>query len=204
MKCFIVGAGAFYGFDTMPDAADCVIAADGGYAVCCREGIVPRFVIGDFDSLGTVPDAPNTVVVPVEKDDTDMMLAVKKGLELGCREFYLYGGTGGRLDHTIANLQTLLYIARHGGCGWLYDKAARYTALENGTLWLNARETGILSVFSMDGKSEGVSISGAKYPLEHGTLTADFPLGVSNHFVGQPVTVSVEKGALLVCVCDYE
>lgn len=204
MKCFIVGAGAFYGFDPMPGAADCVIAADGGYAVCCREGITPGFVIGDFDSLGTVPDAPNTVAVPVEKDDTDMMLAVKKGLELGCREFYLYGGTGGRLDHTLANLQTLLYLSRRGARGWLYDRAARYTALENGTLRLEAREKGILSVFSMAGNAEGVTVSGAKYPLENGNLSADFPLGVSNHFQGSPVTVSVKKGALLVCVCDYE
>ncbi len=204
MACYIFGAGEFYGYSTKPREGDCVIAADGGYAVCMREGITPRFVIGDFDSLCKVPDVPNTIVFPVEKDDTDMMLAVKKGLELGCREFHLYGGTGGRLDHTIANLQTLLYLTRRGAQGWLYDKAAVYTVVENSELHLEAREKGILSVFSMDGTAEGVGISGAQYPLEKGTLTADFPLGVSNHFVGKPVTVSVKQGALLVCICDFE
>lgn len=204
MKCTIVGAGAFYGFARRPEAHDCVIAADGGYAVCQREGIKPRYVLGDFDSLGTVPDIPNIMTFPVEKDDTDMMLAVKKGLEEGCREFFIYGGTGGRLDHTIANLQTLLYLTRRGARGWLFDQNARYTVVENGTLILNARREGILSVFSFDGTAEGVTVSGAKYPLAHGVLTADFPLGVSNHFVGEPVTITVEKGALLVCVCDDE
>lgn len=204
LKGIIVGAGSFYGFVERPTGEDCVIAADGGYAVCLREGIVPRFVIGDFDSLGNVPETPNTIVVPVEKDDTDMMLAVKKGLSMGCREFQIYGGTGGRLDHTVANLQTLLYIARHGARGWLFDDRAAYTAVENGSLELPAREKGIFSLFAMDGKAQKVTVSGAQYSLENGTLAADFPLGVSNHFVGRRVKVSVEQGALLVCVIDYE
>lgn len=203
MALYIMGAGEFYGFARRPAPHDCIIAADGGYALCRREGIMPDLVLGDFDSLGELPDHPNTYLAPVEKDDTDMMLAIKKGLSMGHKEIHIYGGTGGRMDHTLANLQSLLYIVRHGGSAWLYDKDARYTALENGTLSLPAREKGIFSVFAMDGKAEGVSISGAKYTLKDSTLTPDFPLGVSNHFVGEQVTVSVKNGALLICLGDY-
>jgi len=204
MAVYIMGAGEFCGFFTRPLPHDLVIAADGGYATCQKEGIMPDLVLGDFDSLGAVPEHPNTFIVPVEKDDTDMMLAMKKGLSMGHREFHLYGGTGGRLDHTLANLQSLLYLARHGARGWLYDKNARYTVLENGILTLPAQDDGILSVFAMDGKTEGVTITGAKYPLSDGILTPDFPLGVSNHFVGQAVTVTAQKGALLICVGEEE
>lgn len=204
MAVYIIGAGEFHGFFARPAAHDFIIAADGGYATCQKEGLMPDMVLGDFDSLGAVPEHPNTYIVPVEKDDTDMMLAMKKALSMGHKEFYIYGGTGGRLDHTLANLQSLLYLARHGAKGWLYDKTARYTVLESDTLTLKAQKDGILSVFAMDGIAEGVTIAGAKYPLQDGNLTADFPLGVSNHFVGQDVTVSVKKGALLICIGQEE
>jgi len=202
MRCYIVGAGEFYGFEEKPCAQDCVIAADGGYRVCLENGIAPDHTLGDFDSLGSVPDAPNLHVVPVEKDDTDMMLAARLGLELGHRQFHLYGGTGGRLDHTLANLQTLLFLTRRGAEAWLYDRDARFTVLENGTRVLPAADRGILSVFAVDGPAEKVTIRGGKYPLEDGTLTGDFPLGVSNHFVGGPITVRVERGAVLLCIYD--
>ena len=198
MTCYIVGAGEFYGFLSRPTAQDVVIAADGGYAVCLREGVTPNYVLGDFDSLGHVPAASNVEVVPVEKDDTDMMLAVKKGLALGCREFYLYGGTGGRADHTMANLQTLLYLKNRGASGWLVDVSCRCTVLKNESVTFPAQESGILSVFAFGGVAKGVSVTGAKYSLEDGTLNPEFPLGVSNHFVGEAVTVSVTEGALLV------
>lgn len=200
MICYIIGAGAFYGFEQMPGSGDCVIAADGGYAVCEAHGIAPHCILGDFDSLGYIPQTPNTVAVPAEKDDTDMMLAVKKGLELGYREFHIYGGTGGRLDHTIANLQTLLYLAQQGATGRLYDDNACFTVIQNCSVTLPGREDGIFSVFSMDGEAHGVSISGAKYTMTNGTLLESNPMGVSNRFIGQPVTVSVQKGTLLLGV----
>ena len=88
-----------------------VIAADGGLRHLEDRGIVPDCIVGDFDSLGRVPAGDNIIQHPVEKDDTDMMLAVKTGLSLGCRTFVLYGGLGGRIDHAYANYQTLCYLA---------------------------------------------------------------------------------------------
>ena len=135
MACYIFGAGSFYGLDRCPRADDFIIAADGGWLACRKTGITPDLLLGDFDSLSTRPDFPNILRVPVEKDDTDTMLAVKTGLERGETEFHIYGGMGGRrTDHTIANFQALLYLARRGAQGWLYGQGERYTAVCGGTV----------------------------------------------------------------------
>ena len=129
-RCFIFSAGTYFGLRERPQSGDLVLAADAGYEVCRREGIVPDLVLGDFDSMEQPKDAENVLRVPVEKDDTDTMLAVKTALENGCDTIYLYGGTGGkRLDHTLANLQTLLFIRRRGARGYLYDDDS------SGQLW---------------------------------------------------------------------
>lgn len=199
MACYIFGAGSFYGLDRCPRADDFIIAADGGWLACRKTGITPDLLLGDFDSLSTQPDFPNILRVPVEKDDTDTMLAVKTGLERGETEFHIYGGMGGRrTDHTIANFQALLYLARRGAQGWLYGHGERYTAVCGGTVTFPARDRGILSVFCLGADARDVSIQGGQYPLHHAVLTAEFPLGVSNHFVGRPITVSVRDGSLLI------
>lgn len=199
MACYIFGAGGYYGLRARPDVSDYVIAADGGWRWCRSAGLTPDLLLGDFDSLGEVPAFGHILRVPVEKDDTDMMLAIKHGLERGCREFHLYGGMGGRrTDHTVANFQALLYLARRGARGWLYGDGESYTAICGGEITFPAREQGILSVFCLGADASGVCIRGAKYPLENAVLTADFPLGCSNHFIGQPITVSVADGSLLL------
>jgi len=120
LACYIFGAGSYFGLIRCPAPEDTVIAADGGWRICREEGIVPDLLLGDFDSLHTVPDFGHIRRVPVEKDDTDMMLAIKEGLARGETDFRLYGGVGGRTDHTIANLQGLLYLAERGAKGGLY------------------------------------------------------------------------------------
>jgi thiamine pyrophosphokinase len=203
MACYIFGAGEMTPLRSRPQDGDYVIAADGGWNACSSEGIVPDLLLGDFDSLDTVPDFHTVERVPVEKDDTDMMLAVKRGLALGHKEFHLYGGMGGRrTDHTVANLQALLYLAARDARGWLYGDGEVYTAIRNGSVVLSAQERGILSVFCLGGDAAGVTIRGAQYELENAVLTADFPLGVSNHFVGKDIEVSVGGGSLLLGLVD--
>lgn len=205
MACYIFGAGEATPLRCRPEPGDYVIAADGGWKACCKARIVPDLLLGDFDSLDAIPDFAHVERVPVEKDDTDMMLAIKRGLALGHREFHLYGGMGGRrTDHTIANLQSLLYLARRGARGWLYGSGETYTAIHHEEMVLPARERGILSVFSLGADAVGVTIEGAQYALEDAVLTADFPLGVSNHFLGKEVTVSVRQGSLLLGLLDEE
>ena len=147
-RCFIFAAGTFFGLRERPMPGDLVIAADAGYRACQRAGIVPDLLLGDFDSMEQ-PDFPNIRRSPVEKDDTDTMLAVKTALEEGCDTVYIYGGTGGkRLDHTLANLQTLLFLRRRGARGYLYDDDFVWTVIENESLTIEKTvEWGLFSAF---------------------------------------------------------
>ena len=196
-KCLIFCAGGFAGLLEPIAAGDYIIAADGGLVHTEGLGITPNLILGDFDSLGYVPTGSQ--VFPVEKDDTDAILAVKKGLELGYTEFLLYGSLDGpRLDHTVANFQTLQYLADHGATGTLVGKTQIVTVVKDGKITLPARDKGIVSVFCIGADAHGVTIKGLQYPLENGTLTAGFPLGVSNHFIGQEAEISVQTGSLLI------
>lgn len=195
--CLIFCAADFDGLVKPIEQDDFILAADGGLTHVENLGLTPHGILGDFDSLGYVPEG--STVFPVEKDDTDAMLAVRKGLELGYRSFLLYGSLDGpRLDHTVANFQTLQFLADHGASGYLVGKDYLVTVLRNGKLRFPASSTGILSVFCMGRDARGVSISGLQYPLENGTLTAGFPLGVSNHFIGAEAEISVTDGSLLI------
>ena len=176
---------------------DYVLAADGGLRHTDLLGITPDGILGDFDSLGYIPR--NSRVFPVEKDDTDAMLAVRRGLELGYRSFVIYGGLGGeRLDHTVANFQLLGFLAARGAQGFLVGEKNIVTVLKDGALTFPADCTGTISVFCQGEPARGVTIRGLQYELENGTLTADFPLGVSNAFCGTEAAIRVEQGSLLI------
>lgn len=196
-RCYIVGAGEFTGRE-LPGQGDFIVAADGGYARLDAHGITPDLIAGDFDSLGYVPVHPNIVSGPMEKDYTDLMLAVEQGLEHGCKSFVIDGGTGGRLDHTLANIQVLIYLAKKGARGVLLGKDINVTAITNGSLTFKQGASGMISIFCAGDRAEGVTLTGLKYPLDDATLTYDFPLGVSNEFSGKPATVAVRDGTLAV------
>lgn len=195
--CVIFCAAEFDALLKPVGPEDCVLAADGGLRHTEKLGITPDVILGDFDSLGYAPEGAN--VFPVEKDDTDAMLAVRHGLRLGYREFLLYGSLDGpRLDHTIANFQTLQYLCDQGASGCLVGNTYIVTAVKNGTLSFPAGLKGTVSVFCMGTDARGVDIEGLYYSLKDGVLTAGFPLGVSNHFTGKPAKISVREGSLLV------
>ena len=174
-----------------------VIAADGGLRHTQSLNITPNAVLGDFDSLGFCPEGAN--VFPVEKDDTDAMLAVRLGLRRGCDEFLLYGSLDGpRLDHTVANFQTLQYLADHGAVGYLIGNTTMVTVVKNGKIAFPAGCSGTISVFCMGPDAVGVTETGLFYGIEDGVFTSGFPLGVSNHFTGKKAEISVKNGSLLV------
>ncbi len=196
-NCVIFCAAEFDGLLRALEPEDWVIAADGGLKHTQKLQITPNVILGDFDSLGYEPEGAN--VFPVEKDDTDAMLAVRRGLQLGYREFWLYGSLDGpRLDHTIANFQTLQYLCDHGAFGYLIGNSYIVTVVQDETLFFPAGKEGTVSVFCLGAAAEGVDLKGLYYPLRDGTLTPGFPLGVSNHFTGAEATISVRKGSLLV------
>ena len=196
--CYIVGAGENCGLDFTPTSNDFVIAADAGIRCLEQCGITADLVIGDFDSLNDAPSHPNTIALSPEKDDTDMLAAVREGIKAGYSVFHIYGGSGGRIDHTIANLQVLAYLAQNGMWGFLVGRDSVITAITDRKMAFEAIPSGYVSVFSHTEKSEGVYLQGLKYELDNAVLTNMFPLGISNEFIGKESCISVSRGTLLL------
>ena len=195
-KCLIFCAAQFDQLAAPVEADDYLLAADGGLCHFEKLNLTPHGIIGDFDSLGYVPAGAQ--VFPVEKDDTDAMLAARKGLELGYREFLFYGALDGpRLDHTLANFQTLQFLADHGATAYLVGNDYIVTVIREETVEFPAEAAGVLSLFCLGPDAEGVTLENLHYPLQDGRLTSGFPLGVSNHFTGKCARVTVQKGSLL-------
>ena len=197
-RCVIVSGGVFSPVSEIcPD--DFVIACDRGYVYCERLGIRPDLLISDFDSY----DGPIDSTIPLlsfssVKDDTDTMLAIRYALEHGFQRLLLCCALGGRLDHMIANLQSLVYAQKHGLSAVLKSEDTEVITLRNRSILLPRRPGWSLSVFAVDGPCRGVWISGAKYSLQHAELTPSFPLGVSNQWASETAKISVEEGILLI------
>ncbi len=188
-----------------PREDDLVLCADGGWELARRAGVKPELVIGDFDS-SREPGDEATRRVPVEKDDTDTMLCLKEGLARGCEDFAIVGGFGGRVDHTLANLQALRYAAERHARAVLCDGLRWATVVKDGAIRVPrdvlGTEDGVkLSVFALSDSCRGVSIRGAQYPLEDGSLSPAFPLGVSNAFAADFAEIEVREGVALAVVC---
>lgn len=198
--CYIVGAFESGEISIEASEKDLIICADGGLEILRKYGITPHVIMGDFDSLGYIPKGDNVKVFPKEKDDSDTGIAIKYGFERGYEKFVIYGGLGGRFDHTIANIQLLSFIAEKGGKGFLVGDKTYMTVIKNGDAELFGK--GYISVFSLSDKSEGVTLKGLKYTLENSTLSNSFPLGLSNEFVNEkaPALIRVQSGMLLVVV----
>ena len=197
--CYIFGAGEESYPQSVParDGA-IVIAADGGFPAAVQAFGTLDLAVGDFDSLGYLPTCVPTVCHPPEKDETDLLLAVREGRARGARRFLIYGALGGRLDHTVANLQVLAHLAAEGEEGYLFGAdGTAVTAIAGGqSLSFPEGYCGTLSVLALGGPAEGVTLRGVKYPLEAAAMSSDFPLGVSNELLGEGATVALGAGSL--------
>ena len=173
-----------------------------------------EFTVTNFDSMSeqeklaveqlqqTVPE--KICRLPECKDDTDMLAAIKRGLELGYNDFRIYAATGGRFDHTLANIQCLLYLKNHGAVGYLVDGTGMVLVLQNEAVHFRKELEGTMSLFALTKEAKGVNICGMKYPLENAVITNDFPIGISNEFLGEEAEVSVEDGELVCMIRYYE
>ncbi len=206
-RCFIVGAGEFDGFEIKPSAKDLVIAADGGYQALLDTGRKPDVLIGDLDSIKLQDLPTGGQVFPQDlklirhspvKDDTDMALAAEYAVKKGCRQLFLYGGMGGRLDHTIANLQLLTSLSKEGLEAYLIGQGICITAVTDGSVAFSEKAEGILSVFCFGKPAKGVTEHGLKYTIRDAVLTSERALGVSNEFIGCRSRVEVKNGTLLL------
>lgn len=229
-KCILVCAGDLEISEIPIREEDMVIAVDGGYLYCQVFGIEPDVVIGDFDSLeekylaeieekyeksteGRAKAAEKKCTEAVSetrkkrmirlnpvKDDTDTLAALRLGLGEGFREFHLYGAMGGRLEHTIANLQCLMFLKDAGASGYIWDGAAMTTLIRNESISFRREMEGMVSVFAFGGTAQGVSEKGLKYTLTDETIRESFPIGVSNEFIGERAQIEVTSGSLLIIV----
>lgn len=200
--CRIIGAGDFSPA-LLPekfDDDDLLIAADGGYEYLAAAGVTPDVCVGDYDSLGFVPADENTVVLPVVKDDTDIIYAARMGLERGYKEFAFYGVLGGkRFSHSVAALQTLMFLVDNGACGEIIDENCRIIIASDETVVFPAQQTGEISVLCMTDNAV-VTERGLFYTLEKAQLTNRFPLGVSNHFIGETAEITVHSGIAVIII----
>ncbi len=198
MKRALIFGGGTYGNEfPVFSADDYIIAADKGVEILMKKGISPHITVGDFDSSSVIPEE-NVIKLPVEKDVTDTHAAVSIALERGCEEIHIYGGTGGRPDHTFANYSLLTYLSEKGVKAYLYGENYRISALFNGKTTVRGEKGSTVSVFSWSDKAVGVSLKGLKYPLENAVLQQNFSLGVSNSFLEESAEITVKDGTILI------
>lgn len=198
--CAIFAGGPEDGVPCEPVPAGAyILCADSGLHLAERLSLRPDLVLGDFDSLGAVPEDLPHMTVPVEKDDTDTMLAARTALEKSFRDIRIYGAFGGRLDHTLANLQTLEFLYRNGAEGMLAGvRDVIYLQGSGSVRHYPKREGWTFSLFSWTERCTGVCARGVYYPLEQAVLTREFPLGVSNRITAEEAEIVCGEGLLLV------
>lgn len=170
----------------------------------CEKNIFPAkqaAEIGDINSRNISAEnltKPEIIRLPAEKDDTDTAAAIKLGLVRGYEEFYIFGGIGGRIDHTIGNIVLLKYLADKGCRGVIVGDDAEITMVKDGGTELKKGKYKYLSVLAFGGDAEGVTLSGVKYPLQDYNLANNYPLGVSNEITEDTAQISVKSGTLLI------
>lgn len=203
MKAFLFTGGRVFpdGISERPAPTDLVIAADAGWNNACRMGVTPSLLVGDFDSLGRLPepDGIEVVRVPAEKDDTDTQLAVRIALERGATEILLIGGMSGRVDHTLSSLAVLEDLRRRRIPAVFTDGQNRVRFLQNGSLLLpRAEQFRYLSLITATEKATGVTLEGCKYPLRNATLLRRNQYAVSNEIAGPCALISVRHGGIYI------
>ena len=207
-KCILIGAGDLTVSEIPITEDDLCIAVDGGFEYCKLLEIVPDYIIGDLDSVSekeaeTIAEISKAaeervILLPAVKDDTDMLAAIKLGLKEGYRDFRIYGGMGGRLEHSFANIQCLLYLKEHGAVGYLMDGTGMVLIGKEETISFKEGLEGYFSVFSL-GESCILTLEGLKYSLQEKELKNSYPLGISNEFMeGQKAVITVHKGTALM------
>lgn len=204
-RCVIVGGAPVERYDRIRG-----LLAPGDFAVYCDSGLrhrqalglEPSLIVGDFDSWEDPHDGTETLILPREKDDTDTVFAAKEMLQRGCRDFLLVGAAGGRLDHTLANLSLLLLLDDAGARAVLADDSSLTRVVSREEVRIEDAWS-YFSLLAAGGDAAGVTVTGAKYPLEDAALTSSFPLGVSNEVLpGETAVVRVGRGRLFL-ICDW-
>ena len=201
MRCVIVGGADInnYGFlrETLC-ADDYVVFCDSGLKHLDGLQVKPSLIVGDFDSHVNPHLDVETIVLPCEKDDTDTVFAVKEAVKRGFEDFLLVGVVGARLDHTLANTSILLYLDALGKKGRIIDDYSEMEIVSSEPVSIS-EEFSFFSLLNITGCAKGITVTGAKYPLQDAEITCEYQYGVSNEVLaGESATVSVKEGKLLL------
>ena len=205
-RCVIIGAARIGDYAHMRKIIrdeDFVIYCDGGLMHFSKDGLdrAPDLVVGDFDSYQLpegFADTVETIVLPCEKDDTDTVYAMKEALRRGYKDFLFLGVIGERLDHTLGNVYMLEYLAQAGVFAKLRDDFSEIQMISAGET-VYVEDCFRFSLLNISGTAQGITINGAKYPLQNGTIESRYQYGISNETLpGEKTTVSLEEGSLLL------
>lgn len=179
---------------------DFVICADGGADKLLEAGITPDLIIGDFDSSKKYNcfDPERVTVLPTQKDDTDTMYCVKTALEKGYKNILLLGATGGRNDHTLANLSVLLYLKKCGASGVISDEYGDTSLLNIGDNILENKKGKTVSIMPFASESVRLTYKGMMYPLENSEIYTEYPYTISNVAIADKVVITLHSGTALL------
>lgn len=185
---------------------ECIIGIDRGLNFCYRNHIHPQYILGDFDSIDreVLDYYENQSKIPVkrykpEKDATDARIGLELALKLGSTRIFLLGATGGRLDHYMGNLQSLIVPQKSGAQAWILDSQNAVTVLNQRTEIQKEKQFGTyISFFSMSDRVEGLTLTGFKYPLHGYTMTNEDGIGVSNEIQEETAVVEFDRGLVLM------
>lgn len=185
-------------------ASSLVICADAGFERAAAENIVPDILVGDLDSFDmsaiSVPGSVRMITANWHKDETDFELALRTAAEEGCTSVFVAGGFGGRIDHTLGNIQNMVDFYRRGLPVTMKDERNLLTVLESGSVSIPRAAGENISVLAYS-ESAVVTVTGVEWPLESYRMTSDRPLGVSNFATEEQAVVTCEEGTVLVMVC---
>lgn len=183
--------------------SDCIICADSGANCLYDYGIIPDYLLGDFDSINKeaykyfLSMECSRIEYPVEKDYTDTQLALYKAIELGADEIVFLGCTGTRIDHVLGNLGLLKICLRRGIKGSMRDDNCNIFLIDK-ECEIKGNEGEIFSVQAYCDVVKGLSIDGGKYPLKEYDLELGDPITISNKFINDKVKITFQSGTLLV------
>ena len=193
-RCVIIGGGdcsaEILKKNILTD--DFIICADSGFDIATECGFTPDLLIGDFDSIKAVPTNVSKITLPVEKDVTDTVAAFNEGVKLGFNKFVLLGGTGGRFEHTLANISLMANASKSGITFEIIDNKHIFRSITNSSIKIKRKDNQQVSVFAFGDRAFGVTLKGFHYPLWDYTLDPfNGALGTSNDIVEDFGEISV-------------
>ncbi len=223
MRCVLVGAADIKNYRRCKkyfSDGDFFIFCDGGLRHCKKLGVKPDLIVGDFDSCGRfLPRLEKTpcknteasgfhtektaagievIHLPCDKDDTDLFFAAKEAVKRGFDDFLILGAVGGRFDHSLVNISVLLHLFNSGKSAMILDDRSEMEIVGKNPKFVSDAFS-FFSLLCIDGRADGVEISGAKWNMDGGKIYTDWQFACSNQVVkGMSAKVSVADGVLLL------